>query len=248
MNKQAVFRQITKAVFRHPMSNQALVLQESAPSQSARNGRLLLISNLALGTDRANKRTNNRKTKWVGEFYRYDGVEYKVQGKSSGLYKEAMTSIIKQLLMALEIHKRVLVVRFDLHSHSFGKNSAEISAFLEATKLWLKRNYQTRDIGHVWAREQEKAKSQHYHLALFIDGDKIRHPRKLLRFIRASWEGRHPDHSSMPIKNPYYFIDNDDVLHDAVYRLSYCAKVRGKGYRPEQAKDFSPSRLKPSRR
>jgi len=226
------------------MGNQALVLQESANSETAQKARLLLISNLDTRPDRATKRTRNRKTPMVCESFVHDGVEYKVNGKGSGIYKEAMTSIIQELLAANAIHKRLLVVRFDLHSHSFGKDSAEISAFIEQIKLWIKRHYQTSDIGHVWARELETAKAQHYHLALFIDGNKIRHPKKLLRYIREAWENKHPDHSAIPIKSPYYFIDNDDVLHDAIYRLSYLAKVRGKGYRPDQAKDYSTSRLK----
>jgi hypothetical protein len=225
------------------MSIQALLLQESADSETVQKARILLISNSTLETDRA-KRTNNRKTKKVCESHVHDGVEYKVNGKGSGIFKEMLSAIIQQLLIAQEIHKRVLVVRFDLHSQRFGKDSAEISAFIEQIKLWVKRHYQTHDIGHVWARELEKANFPHYHLALFIDGDKIRYPKKLLSFIRETWEDKNPYHSAIPIKNPYYFIDNDNVLHEAVYRLSYLAKVRGKGYRPDQAKDYSTSRLK----
>jgi hypothetical protein len=34
------------------------------------------------------------------------------------------------------------------------------------------------------------------------------------------------------------------VRLDAIYRISYLAKVRGKGYRDPQAKDYGTSRLK----
>ena len=38
-------------------------------------------------------------------------------------------------------------------------------------KQWIKRNYKTKDIGSQWVREMERAKTQHYHVALFIDGE-----------------------------------------------------------------------------
>ena len=42
-----------------------------------------------------------------------------------------------------------------------------------------------------------------------------------------------------------YFIDKNDngTRLEAIYRLSYLAKVRGKGYRDIQAKDYGTSRL-----
>jgi hypothetical protein len=62
---------------------------------------------------------------------------------------------------------------------------------------------------------------------------------------RVKWEGLDPSNHHMPFgKNPSYFIDNDEVFADAVYRISYLAKTRGKGYRPAQVKDYSTSRLK----
>jgi hypothetical protein len=48
------------------------------------------------------------------------------------------------------------------------------------------------------------------------------------------------------IENPFYYINKDDnkTRFEAIYRLSYLAKVRGKGYRDTQAKDYQTSRLK----
>jgi len=102
-------------------------------------------------------------------------------------------------------------------------------------------------VGFVWAREQEKAKKQHYHLAIFIDGVKIRHSKRLLEVITQKWDESDPrNHHKPVVKNPYYFIDNEKVFKKAIYRLSYLAKTRGKGYRPAQSKDYSTSRLKHS--
>jgi hypothetical protein len=54
-------------------------------------------------------------------------------------------------------------------------------------------------------------------------------------------------HGHMPvISKPYYYVDRNNLKArrlDAIYRVSYLAKVRGKGYRDKQAKDYEASRL-----
>jgi hypothetical protein len=78
---------------------------------------------------------------------------------------------------------------------------------------------------------------------LFIDGDVIQSPTKLLRQIKAKWfkHGRCwiPD-------DCYYYIDQNNLEEErakAIERLSYLAKTRGKGYKDIQAKNYSVSRL-----
>ncbi len=177
--------------------------------------------------------------------FEYEGVSYKVNVTGSGVYREIMHRIIEQLQTGLAIHGRLMVVRFDLHSDSFQADNAEIRAFRRRIMVWVERTYQTRHIGFVWARERETTKHQHYHFALWIDGNKIQHPKKLLAHIMQTWEAIDPSSHSMPyIKKPFYFVDNQETLADAVYRVSYLAKTRGKGYRPEQVKDYSTSRLR----
>ena len=177
--------------------------------------------------------------------FEYEGVSYKVNVTGSGVYREIMYRIIEQLQTGLAIHGRLMVVRFDLHSDGFQADNAEIRAFRRRIMVWIERTYQTRHIGFVWVRERETAKHQHYHFALWIDGNKIQHPKKLLAHIMATWEAIDPSNHSMPyLKKPFYFVDSQETLADAVYRVSYLAKTRGKGYRPEQVKDYSTSRLR----
>jgi hypothetical protein len=47
------------------------------------------------------------------------------------------------------------------------------------------------------------------------------------------------------ISKPYYFVDknNPNKRLEAIWRISYMAKIRGKGYRDPQAKDYGASRL-----
>ena len=108
-----------------------------------------------------------------------------------------------------------------------------------------------KDIGHVWVREQEEAKQQHYHVALFLDGNKIQHPSKLLQLIKAKWykHGRVwiPKKERADDDGCFYYIEKKNFVEErgkAIYRLSYLAKTRGKGYKDKQAKNYSVSRLK----
>ena len=151
--------------------------------------------------------------------------------------------IVEQLDICIAIHKRALVVRFDLHLREYSDDNHVISTFINRQKQRIRRTYKTKEIGHAWAREIEKAKVQHYHVALFIDGDVIQNPTKLLRQIKAKWFRY--GHCYIP-ENCFYFIDKhniEDERAEAIERLSYLAKTRGKGYKGKQAKNYSVSRL-----
>jgi hypothetical protein len=163
-----------------------------------------------------------------------------------GVYPIIIEKMVEQLDICIAIHKRVFVLRFDLHLKEYSGDNKIISTFMNRLKQWIKRNYKTKDIGSIWVREQERAKTQHYHVALFIDGDVIRTSQRLLRAIRTKWfkYGHCP-----VIKHPYYFIDKhnlEDERKKVIKRVSYLAKTRGKGYRNPQAKDYSTSRLQQS--
>ncbi|RME53260.1 inovirus Gp2 family protein [Candidatus Woesearchaeota archaeon] len=191
------------------------------------------------------KRTNNRKTILGPEVETFRG--YPVNAAKSGLYREPLEAITGQLEACLAHHKRLLVVRFDLHSHGFkaDSNNEQISRFLKRIVQWVERTYNARKTGRAWVRELERAKQPHYHCALMIDGDKIRHPKRLLATIKEKWEMLSPDHFMPDIRSPFHYVDKDTGLDASVHRLSYLAKARGKGYRPDQAKDYATSRIKP---
>lgn len=105
------------------MGNQALESLEIGNSKTVRTRRLLLISNLGDSSLNRKNSTRNRKTKLACESFEHEGVHYKVNSKKSGIYKEIMFKIIEQMKIAREIHNRLLVVRFDLHSGNFSQGS-----------------------------------------------------------------------------------------------------------------------------
>ena len=169
-----------------------------------------------------------------------------------GVFPYLIERIVQQLDTSIAIHKRVLVLRFDLRLNKYSGDNQTISNFINRQKQRIQRTYKTKDIGHVWKREKEKAKKQHYHVALFIDGDVIQYPSKLCRQIKAKWNSHgsvwFPKKELPTDTGCFYYIDTykegwEKVRTDVIERLSYLGKTRGTGYKDIQAKNYSASRL-----
>ena len=190
------------------------------------------------------KKVRNWKAATTSSPFKYDGVDYEIDARSA-LATKILYQTLEQITVARKIHKRLLVMRFDLRSTTFKNSNKEISLFRKRIVQWIERHYQTHSIGTLWVRERETVKHQHYHFAIWIDGNKIKHSRKLKLIIQQKWEEADPSsHAVWNCENGAYFVDNDGVFHDAVFRLSYLAKLRGKGYRDKQDNDYSTSRLR----
>ena len=191
------------------------------------------------------KKPPHKNRKYVthsNEMHR-NGTTYAINAKKSGIYSAILHKMIDQLDICMNKWKRVLLIRFDLHIPFYTADNKIISRFRKNLIRRLEREYQINEIGYVWVREQEKAKHQHYHCAIYLNGNEIRHSSKTLRIIKDTWERINIENYMHPPKNPYYFIDNEQTKQEAIYRISYLAKARGKGYRDKQAKDYSTSRL-----
>lgn len=155
-----------------------------------------------------------------------------------------MDVIYREMDGMLSIYSRLLVVRFDLHLHEYDpRNTAITKLFKKLRKLVLTK-YKSKRLGYVWVREKEKAKAQHYHVMLILDGNKIRYPCNLLKWVETRWENMGNPKPYTP-KNCYYFMKrtDNDIIDSCMYRVSYLAKMRGKGYKPKHVRDFSSSRV-----
>ena len=186
----------------------------------------------------------NRKTEYFKPLITINKEEFRINANSElGIYKQVLLRFNSQLDIAYSIHKRLLIYRFDLHLNNPSNDNKIVSRFLNRAKQRLKRNYGLDKIGYLWVREKENAKNQHYHLVLLLDGDKINHPSKLTKTLRMMWK---PNGFMPTIQNPFYLMNkhnHDELKKDVIERVSYLAKIRGKGYRSSQAKDYSTSRL-----
>ncbi len=174
----------------------------------------------------------------------HEGVVYGINSAKSGVLTEIMHKAISQLDICMDRWGRVLVIRFDLHQKFYTANNKYISRFIESVRKQLQRKYGLFTFGYLWVREQEKSKNQHYHFAVYVDGGKIRHSSKFLIIVRSVWQNIDGANHVPTIKNPYHFIDSQEVKQEAVYRLSYLAKGRGKGYTGKYSNDYSTSRLR----
>ena len=237
-------------VLTHSSAPQPIQGAGSSTSKSSHNQRLFLLSNNSTPPIRNKKGSKKKKTtggrKRVTKeplFQYYDEV-IQVNSEKSGIYEGMFKQIIDELDATIKFYKRVLVYRFDLHQEGYSPNNTVMTNFRKCLIQKIQRSYGIKDIGYVWVRELEKAKAQHYHWALFLDGDKIRHPAQLKKIIKHQWEKATQGNHMPTIQNPFYFVNNPEIRREVIYRISYLAKARGKGYRDVQAKDYATSRLK----
>lgn len=190
----------------------------------------------------------NRKHVTYSDYYQHEGIVYPIRTtKRSGCFTPILKAGISQLNIAYEKWGRVMIYFFGLHQAEKTDDSKAVSAFInDRVKYHLAKRYSMKEIGYVWVRETEKAKNQHYHMALFLDGDKIQHSQGLAVLLKRLWESKEGQTINY-VENSFYYVTSADQLSaedGPVNRLSYLAKQRGKGYRPPQAKDFQQSRLK----
>jgi len=166
--------------------------------------------------------------------------------EGQGCYREILRAIADQMEAILSHHSRVLVIRFDLHVSTHTPDNRLLSRYMDKLKRHLHRTYGIKRMGFVWAREQERAKKQHYHIAIMLDGNQIQNPSRLLAWIDKKWQARDQPKVFVP-ENCFKMVKRSSLksFDDAFYRLSYLAKVRGKGYRPSSVNDYSTSRIKP---
>lgn len=173
------------------------------------------------------------------------GIELPINTtKKHGCYLEMLAALNSQLSAMLSHHGRVLFLRVDIRQHDYSADNKPMSDFIRKLKKRLKRRYNTQRIGYLWAREIEKAKQQHYHLVLLLDGRKIQYPAKVIQdveFIAGGWDWPKP----FTPKNCYYLIKREDTetYSKAFYRGSYLAKTRGKGYKAATANNYGHSNI-----
>lgn len=160
-------------------------------------------------------------------------------------WMEILNALHDQMNAMLSHHCKVLFVRFDLHLPSYTDTNKIMSDFMRKIKRWINQHYQISRVGHLWVREQEKAKQQHYHAILLIDGNKIRNPKRLLARIEEMAFLRNLHYAG--VRKPFIMLTRDDKqsFADAFYRGSYLAKQRGKGYQGRQCNNYSSSRIQP---
>lgn len=229
------------AVLSQPMTrNPPPRLQQHIPQANQKRAVLLIANKKANGKPCSKQRKKggvNRKRITMSDSFK----GYDVNAKKSGLYAEMLSRSVILIEETQKRFGRVLMVRFDLHQQSATDTSERVSKFFKNLIRWAKKHYDTDYVGYYWTREQERAKHQHYHVYVLIDGDKCRSGTRVWQKAKDYW--RDPRGGYHVTKPKHKMLDSADSLADAVHWASYLAKARGKGYRPAQAKDYGASRL-----
>ncbi len=156
-----------------------------------------------------------------------------------------LKAILSQLETMINHHNKVVVIRFDLHQQHYTPNSKHLNIYFRQVIKKAKRKYNLSRVGYGWVREVERAKKQHYHCFIILDGNKVKNAYQLMEDMRKDWLFRTDSSFHIPDK-PVHRITrhNEKETGEAIYRLSYLAKERGKGYKATNARDYSTSRLK----
>jgi len=172
--------------------------------------------------------------------------EFRVWGNNrKRLYKEIVLRIHNQMSAMLDYHCKILVVRFDFRMTEYSEGNELISGVFRVLKKQLSKRYKMKRIGHIWVREQNTSEQQHYHCALMLDANKVRHPAKIFERLESICVTRDQLPPSLP-KNPYYIVARGDTeaFSNAFYRLSYLAKIKTKDQRVGSNNDYSTSKIK----
>lgn len=162
-----------------------------------------------------------------------------------GWSRDILTAGVHQLDAMLSRTSGVFAIRFDCHAAGYSEDNNVITTFRRRFFKRLRKQYPDLLIGYIWVREQEKSKQQHYHFMFMVDIERISAANIVLCAAGKTWEGLTGIHPHNP-KKPYYIIKRGakGQYVEAIERMSYLSKFRGKGYRPSQAKDYGTSRIK----
>lgn len=190
-------------------------------------------------------RAESRRHQYVtnAEYFRYEGRYWRINNRYQGVFTPMLKRIIEQIVVLFSYDTKLFVARFDLHQSEATSSSKHVSEFLQRLKAELADSHCLKYLGYAWCREESDTIKQHYHLALLLEGHKIRSPHNLYAIVKDLWlaAGGISVH-----RGNYHNIHRHDEegLGDIVYHLSYLAKKSGKVSLPSQFKAFSASRLK----
>lgn len=188
------------------------------------------------------------KYKSESPVYRAKGKIYKVNcDRGKPIFTHQMGKIIEQIDNLLTWHRKVFVYVFDLHVGSFSLDNKCMAVLMSKLRFHFKQNYKIKRLGYAWCREQNKSIKQHYHIALIVDGSKIQCPTKLFEKIKLMWDEITPSGHLHGLENCYYNLNRDTEVNkaEAIYRLSYQAKVWTKDKNTARANDYGTSQIKP---
>lgn len=179
-------------------------------------------------------------------FHNYNGERYPINTHKGEYYcySEILEAGIRELNSMLFWHSKVLAIRLDVHANENTKLNSNISLFVDNLKKFIMRTYSTKRVGYVWVRETSTSKNQHYHLHIFVDGNKVQTSYKINNFVKRYFDGKRSTYH-FP-KNCYKmtYRENKESIDEVINRFSYLAKVNTKCFVDKNVRNYSSSRIK----
>ena len=106
-----------------------------------------------------------------------------------GCFLEILECIKQQMDTMLSHHSKIIVVRLDLHVDAYCPDNELMSKFIMKIRKKLCAHFGLKRLGFIWVREQEKAKKQHYHIAIILDANKVFNTKNVIPIIQRIAEG-----------------------------------------------------------
>lgn len=164
--------------------------------------------------------------------------------KNYTIISKRMNSIIMLVDSLICKYQKVFALRFDLHHKLENTEDSNflLQKFLKQLKQNLKQAYKS-DVKAVWSCEKCKSQNHHYHLAIFLNGNKVNSPQNVFKLVRTLW-GKISDGNApfMPYVHYNVIRKSDErfwiTLQALLLRLSYLAK-KETDYKPAGGTKFS---------
>jgi len=185
------------------------------------------------------------------------------EGLDTGYRSDILERIRERMMFCLQKHSQVLAVMLVIRFPGClvaEQNNACFQYFIEEYRRIL--NFHDYDPHYIWVAEQNQAQNHHYHLLLFLDGNKIRYfsvppleansvwSRALLRFYGYTGSIDGLIHVGEVSENQFswhgYMIrrDNPDMQEHALTHFSYFAKLHSKICFANRVRVFGASQLR----
>lgn len=180
---------------------------------------------------------------------------------SNPCYGEVLDKTLEMMRYMVEAHSKVMFIRLDVRypgGYPVQSDNRVFIDFLENFMQNLRR--QGLDPQRIWAREQEDASNPHYHICLFVNGNKVQSIYGIRAVAERLWalalgissaagliwdctEDSHGNPQQNGIRIDRNAPDFPQVFQDCYYWASYLAKTRGKEETPHRVRCFGYNRF-----
>jgi hypothetical protein len=176
----------------------------------------------------------------------FEGKKFRINNPNGckGCFVGILDRIVSQLSAILSHHCKVFVCMEIFPVTDYSADNELFSKFIKKYTKRLRIRFGLSRVGYVWVREQGVGEAQHYHLVLFLDGNKVNFHHNVFKIAEEMWTARNQPRPAFPPLKSYYNLTRCKwpEFGEVIYHLSYMAKVRTKENKPLTANRYEGSR------